>query len=432
MHNHIHFNFRQRLARRTVLRGAGVAVGLPWLSAMSAAFARPAPDSQPRRFVSMTLGLGLHADNLNPQESGRNYRPSRYLKAIDDLRDQLTVISGSSHPGVTGGHRAEASLLTATPMGATGGAGNTISLDQYMAKHLGHHTRFPSLVLGLSGSNSPSYTENGAMIPAESSPSQLFDRLFVDDSPAERARQAQRVREGRSIMDLVSEDARSLQRELGSGDRQRLDAYFTSVRELEQRMAESEDWAHRPKPKVDVPRPVDIGNSNDFIARQKLMCDMIRLALQTDSTRFITLHLGGSGGVVPVQGVDEGYHALSHHGRDEHKLAQLALVETAIIAQWGEFLRSLQQADDDGANLLDRTMVLLTSNLGNASNHDNRNMPVLFAGGGFRHGQHLAFDQKNNYPLPNLFVSALQRLGMPQDTFASGKSTLTGLEPVEV
>lgn len=430
MSHSIYFNHGRKLSRRTMLRSAGVAMSLPWLSAMERAFAGPAETQPPRRFVAMTLGLGLLGDNLNPKQSGRGYTPSLYLKQLQDLRDRFTVISGSSHPGVKGGHRAEASLLTAQPMGSGGQAKNSISLDQYLAKYLGHATRFPSLVLGSSGSNSPSYTENGSMIPAESSPSRLFTKLFINDSPAEQARQARRLQEGRSILDLVQGDSKRLARQLGSGDRDRLDAYFTSVRDLESRLAASQAWATRPKPKVDAKKPVDIGNSNDFVGREKLMTDMIRLALKTDSARFITYHLGGSGGVVPIEGVKEGYHSLSHHGRDEVKLEQLALVETAIIAAWGEFLRDLAGEDDHGRSLLDQTAVFLTSNLGNASNHDNRNMPVLLAGGGFRHGQHLAFDQKNNYPLPNLYVSLLQRFGLEVDRFATSTGTLSGLEPV--
>jgi hypothetical protein len=296
-----------------------------------------------------------------------------------------------------------------------------------LAKHLGHHTRFPSLVLGLSGGNSPSYTENGSMIPAEDSPARLYTQLFVNDSPADRARQIHRAREGQSIMDLVAEDARSLQRQLGAGDRDRLDAYFTSVRELERRLVESEAWSNRPKPQVDITKPIDIGNPNDFVGRQRLMNDMIRLALSTDSSRFITFHLGGSGGVLPIEGVEEGYHSLSHHGLDDDKLHQLALVETAIVGAWGDFVRDLAAVDDHGSSLLEQTSVLLTSNLGNASSHDNRNMPVLLAGGRFRHGQHLAFDRKNNYPLPNLYLSLLQQIGLEKDRFATSTGTMTGL-----
>jgi hypothetical protein len=423
----VHFNFQERLNRRTLLKGAGVTLALPWLSAMQSAFAA-APALPPRRFVAMTLGLGLLPENLFPKESGRDYQPSPYLEPLQDLRDQMTLISGSSHPGVGGGHRAEASILTANPVGSSGRAKNTISLDQYMAKHLGHETRFPSLVVASNGSNSPCYTENGAMIPAETSPSRLFTRLFIDDSPKEQARQAQRARQGRSIMDLVSDDAKHLSRQLGVGDRDRLDAYFTSVRELEQRLADSEEWAQKPKPMVDAPKPVDISNSSDFVGRQRLMSDVVRLALETDSTRFVVYHLGGSGGVVPIPGVEEGYHALSHHGRDEEKLDQLAIVEAEIMMAWGDFLRELRDADDQGSSLLETTSVLLTSNLGNGSSHDTKNMPVVLAGGGFRHGQHLTFDRKNNYPLPNLYVSLLQRMGLETDRFMSSTGTMSGLE----
>lgn len=426
----IQFNFRRSLNRRTVLRGSGVAMSLPWLTAMRGAFAAPQTTKPPKRFVAMTLGLGLVAENLFPENEGQGYKPSRYLEVLQDLRNQVTVVSGTSHPGVTGGHRAEASILTATPMGSAGRATNSISIDQLMAKHLGEETRFPTLVLSTGGSNSPAYTDNGAMIPPETSPSRLFNKLFVNESPREQELQTQRIRQGRSIMDLVGEDAKSLERELGAGDRDRLDAYFTSVRDLEKRMELSERWARLPKPSVDEKAPVDINNPNDLVARQKTMCDVIRLALKTDSTRFVTLHLPGSGGVLPVEGVAEGYHSLSHHGRDEEKLAQLALVETAMLEQWGEFLRDLQQSDDFGAPLLENTTVFLTSNLGNASNHDNRNMPVLLAGGGFRHGQHLAFDRKNNYPLPNLYLSVLQNVGLEVDRFASSTGTMRGLELV--
>ena len=428
MSHQVYFNRGRRLHRRTLLRGTGVAIGIPWLSAMQSAVGRQTQSGPPRRFVAMTLGLGLLADNLNPQDAGFDYQASLYLKAVDDLRQQFTVISGSSHPGVSGGHRAEASLLTANPVGSTGRARNSVSLDQYLAKHLGSATRFQSLVLSSNGSSSPSYTENGAMVPAEDSPSRLFEKLFVDESPQQRALHAQRVREGRSIMDLVNDDAKRLSRQLGEGDRERLDSYLDSVRELELRLADTEAWANRPKPRVDVPKPVDIGNPNDFIGRQRLMSSVIKLALETDSTRFVTYHLGGSGGVVPLPGVDEGYHTLSHHGLDDEKLQQLALVEAEIIKAWGDFLRDLSAVHESGRSLLDQTSILLTSNLGNASSHDNRNMPVVIAGGGFRHGKHLAFDKKNNYPLPNLFVSLLQRHGMETDRFATGTSTMTGLE----
>ncbi|MEC7710421.1 MAG: DUF1552 domain-containing protein [Planctomycetota bacterium] len=424
------FNFRQQLHRRTLLKGAGVSMAMPWLSAMESSFGAPTRKT-PRRFVAMTLGLGLLADNLNPKQTGREYESSAYLKDFDDLRKDFTVVSGSSHPGVGGGHRAESSLLSAAPMSAGIPSGNTISVDQLLAKHLGHETRFPSLVLALSGSNSPSYTENGSMIPAESSPSSLFTKLFIADTPADRRHQMYRAREGRSIMDVVADDTRSLKRRVGVGDRDRLDAYFTSVRDLEKRLASSEAWVNKPKPIVNASKPLDIANPNDFIARQRLMSDMIRLALSTDSSRFVVCHFGSGSGVVPLDGVEEGYHTLSHHGRDEVKLSQLAIVEKAIIDSWGDFLRSLKEVDERGESVLDTTSVLLTSNLGNASSHSNKNMPVLLAGGGFQHGQHLAFDQNKNNPLPNHYLSILQQTGLSAERFATSTGTMPGLEPTK-
>ena len=290
-----------------------------------------------------------------------------------------------------------------------------------MAKHLGHETRFPSLVLNSSGSTSPSYTENGAMIPAMNDAMKLFTKLFVDDTPQEQSRQAELILRGRSVMDVVGAEAKALQREVGPSDRQKLDAWFTSVHEFEQRLVANKEWITRPKPQVSLKQPKVIPRDNE-VAVERVFLDIIHMALVTDSTHFVTLHITGNN-VNGIDGVDESYHNLSHHGMDEEKLRQLAIVEQGVVNEWAGFLRRLKTDD-----LLDETMVLLTSNLGNASAHDNKNMPCLFAGGGFRHGQHLAFDQQNNYPLPNLFLSALHRLGLDDENFATSTSEMTGLE----
>ncbi|TDU80909.1 uncharacterized protein DUF1552 [Prosthecobacter fusiformis] len=419
----VNFNFGARLSRRALLRGAGVSLGLPFLDAMTPAFSAAADTKNAKRFVGISLALGLHNPNLVPEGQGRNYTPSRYLKQLSDLRNDFTIVSGSSHPGVTGGHTAEGSIFSGCPnlRGAT--SRNTISLDQLMAKHLGHETRFPSMVLSTANQTSPSYTENGSMIPAENNAVRLFTKLFVNDTPAEQDRQAELIRRGHSVMDVVGAEARALQREVGAGDRDKLDAWFTSVRELEQRLVANEEWIRLPKPAVSMKPPTQIPRDNEA-AVERIFLDIIHLALATDSTRFVTLHVTGNN-VSGIEGVDESYHGLSHHGMDEEKLAQLSRVEEALIGEWGQFLRKLKTD-----SLLDETMVLMTSNLGNASSHDNKNMPVMLAGGGFRHGQHLAFDQKNNYPLPNLYLSTLQRLGLEEDKFATSTSTMTGLESV--
>ena len=405
-------------------------MALPWLEAMTPAFASSLANQPPRRFVAVTLALGLHGPNLNPKESGRNYTPSPYLSEVEDLLGDMTVITGSSHPGVSGGHQTEGSILTAAPYSRNAAFKNSVSLDQYLAKHQGHHTRFPSLVLDINGTTSASYTESGSMIPAEESPSEVFNQLFIPDTPEEKALQVERLKQGRSIMDVVGSDAKRVVRKLSSGDRDKIDQYFTSVRNFEKRLGEAQEWALRPKPKVNVEAPEDIDNSDAIIDRKKLMLDVMFLALQTDSTRFITIHLNGEGGVVPIEGVEEGYHSLSHHGLDEEKLDQLTLVETELVRKWGDFLRDLKGAEESNGTMLDSTSVLMTSNLGNASSHDNRNMPVLFAGGGFKHGQHLAFDKSNNYPLPNLYLSILRRHGLEADRFVTSTGEMTGLEMV--
>ena len=289
-----------------------------------------------------------------------------------------------------------------------------------MAKYLGHETRFPSLVLNTGSSTSPSYTENGSMIPAERDPVKLYTRLFVNDTPAEQFRQAELIRGGLSVMDVVGPEAKALMKEVGAGDRDKLDAWFTSVRDLEQRLVANEEWINRPKPKVKMGKPTNIPRDNE-VAVDKIFLDIIHMALTTDSTRFVTLHVTGNA-VQGLEGVDESYHGLSHHGMDDEKLRQLAIVEQGVIDEWANFVRKLK-AD----NLLDETMTILTSNLGNASAHDNKNMPVLFAGGGFKHGQHLAFNQKDNYPLPNLYLSALHRLGLQDEQFATSDTEMDGL-----
>ncbi|MFT6617785.1 MAG: hypothetical protein ACJASX_000671 [Limisphaerales bacterium] len=423
----VYFSSGKKLSRRTVLKGAGVALGLPFLDAMTPAFAAASTGPQAKRFVGVSLALGLHEPNLTPENAGTDYRPSPYLKSLQDIRNDFTVVSGSSHPRVTGGHTAEGSIFSACPNARGATTRNTVSLDQLMAKHLGHETRFPSLVLntGSSSSSSPSYTENGAMIPAQNDARRVFGRLFVDDSRREQERQAEMFKEGRSVMDVIGAEAKSLQRELGVGDREKLDNWFTSIRELEQRLEANEEWVHRPKPKIGSRAPeVD---RNNAISVERAMLEVVSLALQTDSSRFITLHMPGNSVVTSLEGVDGSYHGLSHHGRDDEKLDQLAIVEQAVIDEWANFLRKLKSVEQGDHTLLDETMVVLTSNLGNASSHNNKNMPVLFGGGGFKHGRHLAFDQQNNYPLPNLYLNALHQLGLRDESFATSTGEMTGL-----
>jgi hypothetical protein len=238
------------------------------------------------------------------------------------------------------------------------------------------------------------------------------------------------LRLGGSILDFVNESAQRLERKLGPQDRQRLDQYFTSVRDLENQLVRSEEWEHRPKPTVSAKKPVDLKEQHELIERIEMIYDMICLALETDSTRLITLFVQPLGTLSNIPGVTKETHSMTHHGNRPEVIEELRKVEEAQLKVVAKLLAGLREVREDGDSLLDRTMVLYGSCLGNANGHSNVNMPMLLAGGGFRHGQHLTFDKKKNYPLPNLYVSMLQRLGVETDQFASGAGTMRGLDMI--
>jgi hypothetical protein len=389
----------------------------------------PAADaSPPRRMVCICAPLGLHPPFFFPEKAGRDYPLSPYLEVLKDFRDDMTVLSGLAHPEVDQGHDSASSFLTAAPHPENrAGFRNSISLDQFAAERIGLQTRFPSLTLGDEGFGL-SWTRSGAPVPADSSPAHVFARLFLDGRPEEIQAQTRRLRDGRSILDAVGEQAKQLQSGAGAGDRDKLDEYFTGVRELEQRLARAEEWSKKPKPKVEAKQPQDIANSADLIGRTRLLFDLTHQAVQTDSTRLVTICLLGTSQVPPIPGVSLGHHDLSHHGQDSKKIEQLKKVELETVKVLRDLLAKLKQTREGGASLLDRTLVLFGSNLGNANNHSCKNLPILLAGGGFRHGQHLAADPKLSTPLCNLYVRMLQRLGIEADQFGSSTGTLTGLE----
>jgi hypothetical protein len=380
--------------------------------------------------VCICTPLGLHPPHFFPEKAGKDYALTPYLEVLKDLRDDFTVISGLAHPDVGHSHDSIFSFLTAAPHPERrAGFRNSISLDQLAAEHLGGATRFASLALSCEGF-SLSWTRSGAIVPSDSYPSSVFAKLFLDGRPDEVQAQARRLRDGRSILDAVGEQARKIRPALGTNDRDKLDEYFTSVRELERRLARAEQWSKKPKPRVEVKPPQNITNPADLVGRARLMFDLIHLALQTDSTRLITLLLLGTSLVPPIRGVTLGHHDLSHHGKDPNKIAQLKMVELEKMKTLGAFLIKLKQTKEDGVSLLDRTMIFFSSNLGNASSHSVTNLPVLLAGGGFKHGRHLAFDPSKPPSLCNLYVTMLQRLGIEADRFGSSTGTLTGLEAV--
>jgi hypothetical protein len=379
--------------------------------------------------VCMSAPLGLHPPCFFPEKAGKDYALTPYLEILKGFRDDFTVMSGLSHPQVGEGHDSGYSFLTGahhTGFMRFGGFRNTISLDQLAAEHIGLETRFPTLGFTTVG-DTLSWTRSGVQIQADLNPTSVFARLFLEGTPEQVQAQARRLRSGQSILDQVRDQAKEMQSTLGGHDREKMDEYFTSVRELETRLVRAEEWSKIPKPKVDA-RPPQNPGTGDIVARTRTWFDLIHLALQTDSTRLITMIVTSSNEPPPVAGVSHGHHDLTHHGQDPKKIEELKCIEVELMKALRDLFAKLKQTKEEGVSLLDRTMVFFGSNLGNASNHSTTNLPVLLAGGGFKHGQHLAFDPKNHPPLCNLYVSMLQRLGIEADKFGSSTGTLTGLE----
>lgn len=417
------------LHRRTFLRGAGVAMALPLLDAMKPrARAAAGKPKTKRRMICINTPLGLHPAAFFPEKAGRDYELSPYLEVVKEFRDDFTVISGLSHPDIGPSHDSNASYLTSAPHPERrAGFRNTISLDQFAAEHLLGETRFPTLTLSCEGYGL-SWTQSGAAVPTEAWPSTVFTKLFLEGRPDEVAAQTRRLQDGKSVLDAVREQAKRLNPTLGATDREKIDEYFTSVRDLERRLELADMWSKRPKPKVDAKPPQNVQNSTDLIGKTRVWFDLMHLAIQTDSSRLITLQLLGTSGVPPIPGVSLGHHDLSHHGKDQTKINQLKALELAKMKTLRDFFAQLKQSQEEGESLLDRTMIFFSSNLADASKHSVKNMPILLTGGGFKHGSHLAFDENKNPPLSNLFVSMLQQMGIEADKFGSSTGTLTGLE----
>jgi hypothetical protein len=417
---------QRSLSRRALLKGAGITLALPWLDAMSAAFA-PEP-KPPMRFIGILNYFSFHAPNLFPKEAGADYVATPYLQGLQRQRKDFTIISGLNHPEVRDGHSSDKSFFTGAPHPGSPSFRNTVSLDQFAAERIGRDTRYASLNFYTSGAFSCSYTRSGVAIPPETSAARAFARLFIDGTPAEVAEEVARVQGGRSILDRVAGEAKRLQRDVGAGDRDKLDQYFTSVRELEQRMVRSEDFAKRPKPKPGVPAIRDPGPGEDT-RRFGLMLEVARLAVQTDLTRIVTLYYVGTSKTPSRPGTSFAYHDLSHHGQDAGKLNQLTVLERDLLLEWGGFIQRMKDSRDGASRLLDNTMSVFGAGMGNASSHDSTNLPILVAGGRFKHGRHLAHDPKNPPPLCNLWVQMLREMGMPVEKFGtSNKETLAGLD----
>jgi hypothetical protein len=298
---------------------------------------------------------------------------------------------------------------------------NGISLDQEVASHIGNQTRYSSLVLG---GGTVAWNRRGVRIPSEQRATQVFKKLFIAGTAEEETRELQRIRDGQSILDDVRGQINTINRKVSSDDRNRLDLFLTSVREAEQHLQQDEHWSLTPKPKVDMKPPTNDYNGADLLKRSQQWYDIVHLALQTDSTRVISLFLSTQDRP-EIEGVKLGHHDASHHGQDPAKLEQLALIEEAENKVLGEFLQKMKTTTEGDATLLDRTAVFYASNLGNSSSHDNHNLPILLAGGGFKHQGHVAFDRQNNVLLSNLFVRMMHHMDIEAKSFGASNGIIS-------
>tara|TARA_R110002095_G_scaffold156646_1_gene136040 strand:+ start:493 stop:1659 length:1167 start_codon:yes stop_codon:yes gene_type:complete len=376
--------------------------------------------------------LGVLPKLFFPKTSGADYQLSPYLLKLREFANKMTVFSGLSHPACEGGHSTENCFLTGAKHPTSSGFRNTISLDQYAADHLGRQTRFGTLNLGVNidkANRSLSWTRDGILLPAEDSPADIFKKMFLQESDPQIKQRLEQLKRRGSILDAVLDSSKQLRHDLGRNDKTRLDQYFSSIRDLEKRLVTAGEWEQSPKPKTEMELPNDILDRTLLFEKFEQMLTMATLALQSDSTRIITLMVDAFATPVFLLKDNEksttGYHSLSHHGMRADHLSQLEKADRRQMELLGQTLQALASAKGEQGQLLDSTMVLYGSNLGDANTHDNSNLPILLAGGGFQHGQHITFNHENNKPLCNLYVNMLQKLGVDTDHFGSSSGTLT-------
>ncbi len=428
------------ISRRTFLRGTGVAMALPYLEAMmpSSVLAAPTPDA-PARMGMFYFGTGMNMRQFWPDQTGLDYQASRILKPLDKHRGRFTAINGT-YLSDGGGHDGAYPFSTSIAKGER----QQQSPDQIAANTISSDTRFSSLQLSVDrGTNygsqalaTISWNEQGVPLAAENDPKVLFDRLFRPDTAEQKADEKNEFRRRRSILDLVRDDAKQLSNKLGQADRQQLEQYYTSVRELEKSLARRVEWADTPKPAIETDdlhgtyekKMAGPEGNGDYLYDDyaKLMYDLIALAFQTDSTRVISYVVRKelAGGVYPEFNVSKGYHALSHHGNDPQSLEELARVDTIYMDHWSHFLDRLQSIPEGDGTLLDRTILGLSSGMG--FEHSKDNLPTIVSGGlglGVKHHGHLKLER--SVPLASIWQTMLDRVGVPvEGTFQDSDGIL--------
>ncbi len=438
------------ISRRHVLRGAGVALALPWLDAMqpiaqgadSQFKAWPQSNASHPRAIFCYIPNGVNILQWTPPNAGENYTLSPTLKVLEGIRDEFTVVTGLGHPRCTGGHSGADTWLSGADLKSIPGKdyANSLSADQLIAESLGTQTRFPSLqwsdMSGTGGaghSHTLSFDRTGTPLPAENSPRRIFERLFVPDSAADRSATLRRYSEKRSILDNVLQEANKLRQRVGREDQRKLDEYYHSVRSTEDRLERLEQWIDRPKPDVDpslLQLAMQPNNAHDRPMWIDVMMEMAYLAFATDSTRVIAFEWSREAG--GYGGGGENHHELSHHGGDPGMLEKLATIDRFHLGRLKRFIELLQQTREKETNMLDQTVVVLGSgmNSGEGGDHSPKNLPLLIAGGrglGLKHNRHLQFQLDQHPPLTNLLLEVVHRTGVETDTFSDATGSMSEL-----
>lgn len=426
--------------RRYFLRATGVTLALPLLESMSSRVlgaglavaskeGTPIGAARPRRMVCVGNMFGFYPPEFFPKQTGRDYELPALLQPLAPHRADFTVYSGLDH-GVKGGHYAIHSFLSGVrTVDAKSMPEGNISLDQRAAETIGGATRFASLTIGPEdGTNDGcqmSWTRSGTRVPPIPGPRQLFQKLFINDTAEDRARAAKRFAVQGSILDAVNADAKSLNRFLAKRDQDKLDEYFTSLRDVEKQLSLTKRWSAVPKPEPPIPEPTNTNLVSDL----PVLYDLIALALQTDSTRIATLEIGNGFEGAPL-GIKKGYHALTHHGQVHDTIETLMKLEGYQVGHFAKFLAKMKTIKDGERSLFDQTTIVFGSGMGNANAHTNTNLPVILAGGGFRHGEHRAYPEKGlgRVPLCNLYLSLLHEFGVEADRFGTSTGTMRDLE----
>ncbi len=415
--------------RRNFLRAGAATLALPALESFSAPITSKV-HAGPKNFVAIGTFLGWHQNAFFPRQTGRNYDMPETLSPIASLRDEFTIFSGLDHRAPNG-HGAWSNFLC-------GQSPNSYSLDQMVADSIGVQSRFPSIQLAAGAGeadskkgNGISFTRRGIKLPQIQRPSVLYKQLFM--SKADRLRTEYLLRSGKSSLDLVLDDALRLQKSLTGRDRDKLEEYFESFRAVEKRMGRQLETINDPVPLPDYKLPsYDPITPNLQIEAEQIMYDLMTLALETDSTRVISFFLHGLGQVFSFDGqaLGSGYHGLSHHGNNPAMIRDLVTIETAHIHCFAGFLKQLKEKKNpQGKSLLDDTIILLGTGMGDASRHSNANLPTLVAGGGFKHGSHLALGspKDDHRLLGDLYITLMQKLGIEQNSFSNASRNLNQL-----